>query len=67
MKLSEQEIQVRKEIVLTAQKVAETHERILSTIHKAPSEKKQLQGLKKLHQTLEVVERQIYLSIGKLN
>ena len=67
MKLSPEQVEVRRDIIKEAAKIAATYDKILSTIHKAPSEKKQLQGLKKLRQTMEVFERQNYLSLGKLN
>ena len=67
MKLSKEEIQVREDIIKEAGKIALVYDEILSTIHKAPSEKKQLQGLKKLRQTMEILQRQNYLSLGKLN
>ena len=66
MKLSEQDVQVRKEIIKEAGNIAEVYDVILSTIHKAPSEKKQLDGLKKLRIHMEVFERQNF-HLGRLN
>ena len=60
-------IKVREAIVLEANKIAATYDRILATIHKAPSEKKSLQGLSRLRQKMEDFERENYYSLGKLN
>ncbi|MCK4824127.1 hypothetical protein KA005_50710 [bacterium] len=67
MKLPAEDIAIRREIIEEAAKIAAVYDKILSTIHAAPSEKKSLQGLKKLRQTMQVFERQNYYALGKLN
>ena len=66
MKLSEQEIAVRHEIVEETNIILASMDRILGSIRKTESEKQSLKALRKLRQTLEVHERQNFY-LGKLN
>jgi hypothetical protein len=66
MKLSEQEVQVRKDIYSEAAKIADVYDRILAGIRKCESEKRVQKALKKLRIHMETFERQ-NLHFGLLN
>ena len=66
MKLSEQDVIIRKEIINEANLIGSINDEILAAIHKTESESKALGALRKYRQNLEAFRRQVFY-LGKLN
>ena len=66
MKLSEQEVQTRKDIIAEGNKIADVYDRILHRIHASESEAQSLKAMRRLRDAMQEFERRNFL-LGRQN